>query len=149
MAGIVLVGECYPYRNIDKGNPFNNSQGRLLATCVGLTLDQLQLLVDCHYVVSKYYPSHMRNTNAFEWLLGKQWQRLEEEYRERYSTIILIGKRLARVVLGADSDFFTFHQHHCFQVATIPNPLAELWWNKELHLKATEQFLTKLLKEQT
>lgn len=146
---IVFVGECYPYRNIDKTNPFNNSQGRLIASCVGITLDQLQILVDSCYVVDRYYSSGQRSTKAFEELLRTSWQDLEEEFRERYSTIILIGKRLSKIVLGGDCDFFTFHHHHSFKVATIPNPLAELWWNKELHLKATEAFLTKLLKEQT
>lgn len=120
----------------------------MLASCVNLTLEQFLTVVDCHYLINHYYSSHVRNTKAFEQMLEEHWEELEEEYRERYSTIILIGKRLSKII-GVDSSFFTFHQHHSFKVATIPNPLAEMWWNKELHLKACQEFLTVLLKEQT
>jgi hypothetical protein len=148
MMATLLLGECFPFRNVDKENVFNNSQGRLLASSIGLHLNELQSIVDCDYLMHKYYSSKQRKSDWYFQALSDSWKMAEKEYRHKYDVIIAIGKRISFCILRDQLEFFSLVTHHSFTIGVVPNPLAELWWNKQQYVEETKHFFNYILKYQ-
>ena len=145
---ILLIGECLPYRNCDAS--FDNSQGRLLASACGISVNQLQQLCTCRYVLSRHVPSHLRNDKYRKELMIAIGIDIEPMMLE-YDITIFIGKRLMGVMYRQKIDFFTEYWTRFLQqesmIACIPNPLAEHWWKEDSNVAKVSAFMQTMFRE--
>lgn len=136
--GVLLLGECWPYRGI--GGSWHNSQGRLLAKAAGVTVEQLETLCDCRFVISKYIAS-CNKTNRYERVLQERLQDILREDQTR-QLHLLIGLRMGHLLGLPDCGLFEIHFWKDHKFACIPNPLAEYWWKEKANVAKVNEFMT-------
>ena len=145
MASILLLGESCPYRNaLFLGT---NSQGKMIAQACELTLEELNQMLNCEYLIKAFIPSWKRKHRRYVEDLIKQWKAKEQLFEEHYEVLLVLGKRLASIVLGHDVEFFQVFPHHGLKIASVPNPLAEYWWKDDEHIRAMHDFMRQILKK--
>jgi hypothetical protein len=143
--GIMLLGECWPYRAI--GSSWDNSQGRLFAKACGLTVEQLQTLCHCRYVLNSYVMSAKKD--------ARYERRLEEHLQAtmichaEYSIHLLLGLRMSKLLGFKDVDFFEPHFWNGQRFACVPNPLAEYWWKEQTNVSKVGKFMAKVFAKYT
>lgn len=149
MADLLLLGECFPFRNVVHKEPFDNSQGYSLAESIGCTYNELRYCMDVDYLINDYHPSNYRKTVGFELLLANYWQDIEQQYIFKYSHILIVGKRLFQIIHSQSADFFVTYNHHGMHLTCVPNPLARFWWDNEEHQHQVRHFFKQILKAYT
>lgn len=144
---ILLLAECWPYRNSPKS--FDTSQGRLLAGACGLTIQQLQTLCNCQYVINTYVPSCRRNKDYESKLRYKIEHEISSIIME-HDLAILIGKRLMHIMSPHHVDFFKEYFTYSLDndkvemtVACIPNPMADFWWKEITSCEKVKVFMSR------
>ena len=137
MMGVLLLGECWPYRAI--GNSWHNSQGRLLAKASGVTVEQLETLCECRFVIRKYVAS-CQKTNRYERILQERLRDILNQDSTR-RLHLLIGLRMGHLLGFKDCGFFEVHFWQDHKFACIPNPLADYWWKELANLEKVKEFM--------
>jgi len=136
---ILILGECWPYRNLR--SIVDNSQIRFIAQACNLSIEEFANVFSVEYLIEHYVPSHKHHTLEYVMLLRSQWQAKKERYI-KYDVVLVIGKRLLSLT-GTNALFYT-KQHHS-PIIGIPNPLAQYYWLDKTTIKQLQQFLKMLL----
>ena len=145
--GILLLAECWPYRNVKAGS-FDTSQGRLLAETCHLSIEELQQVCTCKYVIDRYVPS-WRKTKQYENEIRGTLINNDNSYILHHALTICLGKRLLSILSKHGADFFTRYYYYIDgklvkplrSVACIPNPLAEYWWKEDDNIEQVTDFM--------
>lgn len=147
--GILLLSECLPYRNTARDS-FDNSQGRLLANMAGLTVQQLQQVADCRYVLPRFVGSWQKNSRFIKELETKLKELLttyKEQHKKRLTdhVIFFVGKRMPSLLGFRDIEFWQIHFHDGMMFHAIPNPLAEYYWKEDSNVKQAKLMMGHLI----
>ena len=152
---ILLLAECWPYRNVKAGS-FDNSQGRLLAHSCGISISQLEQLCTCRFVLDRYIPSFKRQRKRYNLELLTAISLIWDDVISHHDLTIFIGKRLIQIVSSHDVGFFVRCYSHWLDnpnapiitCCCIPNPMASFWWKEETNIAKVKEFMTLMFKLQ-
>lgn len=146
--GILLLSECLPYRNAARDS-FDNSQGRLLATMANLTVEQLQQVADCRYVLPRFvgqWGKHSRYFKDLEAKLKSLLLQYKDEHKKRLTNhvVFLVGKRMPNLLGFKQIEFWEIHFWQGMMFYTLPNPLAEYWWKEDSNIRQAKLMMGHL-----
>lgn len=148
--GILLLSECLPYRNA-ASDSFDNSQGRLLATMAGLTVNQLETLAECRYVLPRFvgqWGKHARYLKELEDKLKKIMTAYKDTHKKYLTNhaVFLVGKRMPLLLGFKSIEFWQIHFWEGIMFHAIPNPLAEYYWKEESNMKQAKLMMGQLVR---